>query len=154
MKHRRKLLIILSLCSAIIFLSALETLLFVKSEESFVIYQKWMPGANFKDFLNSAILRFVFSLMTPVALSLYSYFTFEKMGTPKLFRIVWGLMVFMALALKVLERNFYSLFFDFILILYMILFFVVINVHRIEESNFLRTSIRERKKIKKKGEKS
>lgn len=154
MKHRRKLLIILSLCSAIIFLSALETLLFVKSEESFVIYQKWMPGANFKDFLNSAILRFVFSLMTPVALSFYSYFTFEKMGTPKLFRIVWGLMVFMALALKALERNFYSLFFDFILILYMILFFVVINVHRIEESNFLRTSIRERKKIKKKGEKS
>ncbi len=127
----RQLTVLIAWCAGQVVLATLTTLLLARPEA----YRAWQevsaqggPG----DYSALILTRFVWEILVPVALALYSYFTIEKLGTPPLYRLIWGLVVFTSALWKLLTFETYSPFWYLSLILWLGLFLTVINIHRLE----------------------
>ncbi|NLW52549.1 MAG: hypothetical protein GXY87_04200 [Tissierellia bacterium] len=116
---------ILIIAALIIFVASLEAFMLAKSSELLDIYMKINPGDTQNDYVNVVLINFLLNIFEPILISIYVFFTYRKYGANKLFRFIFGGIVFIRLANIVLRFNYGSIFYYLLVILY-ILFFVVI----------------------------
>lgn len=117
-KNLKRLLIISLL---IIILSSLEALINAKSLEAFKIYQEVFPEHNIQDYLSFIVLNYIFNIFEPIVLSLFLYFTRNRLKPNKLYGIVFGGMIGIKLLNKFLTFNIGSIFYYILLALYILL---------------------------------
>lgn len=89
-KHKRQLTVLLSFCAALIVLATLEALILANPEA----YQFWLtlyPEGNTADYSSIVLSLFLVDIVIPVSLSLYTFISIKKLGTPPLYRLIWGL---------------------------------------------------------------
>ena len=130
-KHRRQLTVLLSSCAALIVAATLETLILANPEA----YQAWLtlyPEGNTADYSSIVLSLFLVNIVVPVSLSLYTFFSIKKLGTPPLYRLIWGAIVVLAGVRRLLMFQTQSILWYLTLALWAILFLVVINIHRLE----------------------
>ena len=129
--RRRQLTILIAWCAAHVVLAALTAVLLARPE-AYRTWQELSAQGSPADYSALLLTRFVWEIFVPVALALYSYFTLERLGTPPLYRLIWGLVVFTSALWKLLTFETYSPFWYLSLALWLGLLLTVINIHRLE----------------------
>lgn len=132
LRHKRQLTVLLSICAALVVIAALEAVL-IAGPEAYDIWRNLFPDATAGDYSAFVLTRFLFDLIVPVSLSLYTFFTIDKFGTPPVYRFVWGAVILVALMWKLLSFDTSSPFWYTTIALMAGLFFTAINIHRLEE---------------------
>ena len=131
-RHRRQLTVLIAFCAALIIIAALEAAL-LAGPEAFKIWQELFPETGAGDYSAFILTRFLLDVLVPVSLSLYTYFTIDKFGTPRTYRIVWGGVVLSSAMWKFLALETSSLIWYLVLALWAGLFLIVINIHRLKQ---------------------
>lgn len=125
----RPLTLLLSFCAALIILPALEALT-LASPEGFSAWQTLVQEANPADYSSFILTRFLLDILVPATLALYTFLTVRKLGTPPLYRLIWGGLIFITAMWKFLTFETSSPLWYLTLALWAGLFLVVINFHR------------------------
>ncbi len=132
--NTRQLTPLLSLCAGLIVVSALEAVILSNPEA----YQFWLslyPQGNAAEYSALILARFLIDIIVPLSLALYSFFLLDKFGTPPLYRLIWGAIVFLAAVNKFLLLQSGSILWYLALLLWLMLFLTVINIHRLKEQS-------------------
>ncbi len=130
-RHKRQLTVLLSFCAALIVVATLEALIMANPEA----YRFWLTlyrEGNTADYSSIVLSLFLLDIVIPVSLSLYTFISIKKLGTPPLYRLIWGAIVFLAGVRRLLMFQTQSILWYLALVLWAILFLVVINIHRLE----------------------
>lgn len=130
-KHRRQLTVLLALCAALIIVASLEALVLANPEA----YKLWLsinPEGSASEYSSLVLAVFIVDILVPVSLALYTFFSIKKLGTPPLYRLIWGAIVFLAGIRRLLMFQIESLLWYLALALWLLLFLIVINIHRLE----------------------
>ena len=139
-RHKRQLTVLIAWCAALVVIAAIEVALLI-GPEGFQVWKELFPQATPGDYSAFVLTRFLFDLMVPVSLSLYTYFTIEKIGTPPVYRLIWGAVILIAVMWKLLRFDTSSPFWYTTIALMVGLFFTVINLHRLERTHEERGSV-------------
>ncbi len=130
-KHRRQLTVLLTLCAALIIVSSLEALILANPEA----YQLWLsinPEATSAEYSSLVLAIFLVDILVPVSLALYTFLSIKRLGTPPLYRLIWGAIVFLAGIRRLLMFQTQSFLWYLALALWLLLFLMVVNIHRLE----------------------
>ncbi|NLD18217.1 MAG: hypothetical protein GX666_11655 [Tissierellia bacterium] len=111
----------------IILFASLEALVNAKSIEALNNYKVAFPDHSNQDYINFILLTYIFNIIEPIAISLYLFFTYNKIKPNKLYSIVFGGMILIKLINNVLTFNINSIFYYIILILYFLLLIFVVK---------------------------
>lgn len=130
-RHSRQLTVLISLCAGLVLLASLEAAL-LTGPDAFKLWQDLFPEAGSGDYSAFILTRFLLDILIPVSLSLYTYFTIRKMGTPPAYRLIWGAVILIAAMWKLLAFDTSSPAWYLTLLLWAGLFLVVINIHRLK----------------------
>lgn len=131
-RHSRQLTVLISLCSGLILLASLEATL-LAGPDAFGLWRELFPQAGSSDYSAFILTRFLFDILVPVALSLYTYLTIRRMGTPATYRLIWGAVILITAMWKFLTFETSSPVWYLTLLLWAALFLVVINIHRLRQ---------------------
>ena len=112
---------IILICSVIILLTSLETLIKAKDLN---LFEMWLSQreANinlinkttdelYSTYLTVCLSTFFVRVITPMAIAIHSYFTFKNLRVNKLFIAIWIIIIIGSFALTFLGEQFYSIFF-------------------------------------------
>ena len=132
-KVSKKLKIVLIISLLIILFASLEALMNGKSIEAYNSYMEVFSNHSFSDYLNFILLSYIFNIIEPIIISLYLYFTYNKIKPNSLYKIVFGGMILIKIVNKVLSFNIGSIFYYIILILYTLLLISIIRYSSSEE---------------------
>ncbi len=132
-KVSKKLKIVLIISLLIILFASLEALMNGKSIEAYNSYMEVFSNHSFSDYLNFILLSYIFNIIEPIIISLYLYFTYNKIKPNSLYKIVFGGMILIKIVNKVLSFNIGSIFYYIILILYILLLISIIRYSSSEE---------------------
>ena len=130
-KHRRQLTVLLALCAALIIVASLEALVLANPEA----YKLWLSinsEGSASEYSSLVLAVFIVDILVPVSLALYTFFSIKKLGTPPLYRLIWGAIVFLAGIRRLLMFQIESLLWYLALALWLLLFLIVVNIHRLE----------------------
>ena len=111
----------------IILFASLEALVNAKSIEALNNYKVAFQDHSNQDYINFILLTYIFNIIEPIAISLYLFFTYNKIKPNKLYSIVFGGMILIKLINNVLTFNINSIFYYIILILYFLLLIFVVK---------------------------
>lgn len=128
--YKRPLTVLLVWSAAQILLASLEALL-LAGPQGYELWKQLVPEATAAQYSAFILTRFLTDILVPLTLSLYTYFTIHKLGTPPLYRLVWGSIVFLGAMWKCLTLETSSPFWYLSLILWAGLFLTVINIQRL-----------------------
>lgn len=129
-RHSRQLTVLISFCAGLVLLASLEAVLLAEPD-AFQLWQELFPQAASGDYPAFILTRFLFDILVPVALSLYTYFTIRTLGTPVTYRLIWGAVILLTAMWKFLTFETSSPVWYLTLLLWAGLFLVVINIHRL-----------------------
>ena len=132
-KVSKKLKIVLIISLLIILFASLEALMNGKSIEAYNSYMEVFSNHSISDYLNFILLSYIFNIIEPIIISLYLYFTYNKIKPNSLYKIVFGGMILIKIVNKVLSFNIGSIFYYIILILYILLLISIIRYSSSEE---------------------
>lgn len=132
--HKRPLTILLAWSAGHIVLASLEAIL-LAGPDGLALWQDLFPGTGSSDYTAFVLTRFLADILVPLSLSLYTYLTIHKLGTPPLYRMVWGAIVFLGAMWKFLTFETSSPFWYLSLILWTGLFLTVINIQHLGRAN-------------------
>lgn len=146
---KRSFYIIIGLCAVIIIMVSLETILMVKGNE---IFELWKSNPKLVDkvvgssveemysiYLTMCLSMFFIKIITPIALTINTYFAFVKLRVNKLFVQIWIVLLIGLFAFTAIMENFYSIFFivstaSYLgLVIVMLYFWVSINKRKNEQ---------------------
>ncbi len=146
---KRSFYIIIGLCAVIIMMVSLETILMVKGNE---IFELWKSNPKLVDkvvgssveemysiYLTMCLSMFFIKIITPIALTINTYFAFVKLRVNKLFVQIWIVLLIGLFAFTAIMENFYSIFFivstaSYLgLVIVMLYFWVSINKRKNEQ---------------------
>ncbi|MDD2427130.1 MAG: hypothetical protein PHR78_03245 [Eubacteriales bacterium] len=130
-KHKRQLTVLLSLCAALIVVAAVEAVILANPEA----YQFWLtlyPEGGTAEYSSIVLSIFLVDIVVPAGLALYTFFSINKLGTPPMYRLIWGAIVFLAGIRRLLRFQTESILWYLALALWAVLFLVVINIHRMQ----------------------
>lgn len=146
---KRSFYIIIGLCAVIIIMVSLETILMVKGNE---IFELWKSNPKLVDkvvgssveemysiYLTMCLSMFFIKIITPIALTINTYFAFVKLRVNKLFVQIWIVLLIGLFAFTAIMENFYSIFFivstaSYLgLVIVMLYFLVSINKRKNEQ---------------------
>lgn len=130
---RKALILLLSLCGLIILLLSLETLFFTKDTIFFERFASELPQVDHSDYISAMLYTYLVSIFPVASVALYTFFLGPKLGTPPLYRMIWGLLIAGAGALRLPMTSLDNPLSILLLILYIALLLVVINIHRFEK---------------------
>lgn len=123
---------ILIVSALIILVSSLEALMLSKDKGLFEIFLKNNQSINnFSDYLNFVLINYIFSIMIPIILSIYTYFSLDKYGLNFdnreffYYRLFFAGMILIQIVNMILRFSLFSLFYYLNIILYIILLFFV-----------------------------
>lgn len=118
---KRNFYIIIGLCAVIIMMVSLETILMVKGNEIFELWKSnprlvdKVAGASVEEmysiYLTMCLSMFFIKIITPIALTINTYFAFVKLRVNKLFVQIWIVLLIGLFAFTAIMENFYSIFF-------------------------------------------
>ena len=112
--------LIVGLCAVIIMANSMES--FIKVKDT-VLFEEWLqnPSLNidrsqttnqmYSIYLTSCISVFLIRVITPIALSLNSYFSLIKTGVNKLFVSIWMVLIIGEALFTTLGETYFSIFF-------------------------------------------
>lgn len=123
----KNLKVILVICLLIITFASLEALINAKSLEAFNNYKSSFPDKSGQDFISFILLNYIFNVIEAILISLYLFFTYNKIKPNRLYGIVFGGMILIKLINKLLTFNIYSVFYYVLLVLHFALFIYVIK---------------------------
>lgn len=126
-KINKNLKIVLIISILIIVFASLEALMNAKSLEAFNFYKEMFPAQTAQDYLNFILLNYLYNIVEPIIISLYLFFTYNRIKPTRLYAIVFGGMILIKLVNKILTFNINSIFYYILLILYILLFISVIR---------------------------
>lgn len=129
-KVKRQLTVLLVWTSALMVLASLEAVI-LSGPKAFSAWQALYPHEGADLYTSLILTRFLTDILVPLTLSLYTYFTIQKLGTPPFYRLVWGTIVFLGLMWKALSLEWTSPFWYLSLLLWSGLLLTLINIHRL-----------------------
>lgn len=123
----KQLIVILILSGIIILSESLQVLMVVKDLNYFEIYNETL-GKNIKydEFVTIGLLGYLQSVLIPIILSVYTFFTYKKININWLYKAVWVLLLLSSLIMKIMEFFIGSIFFyisiisTFLLLIYIL----------------------------------
>ncbi|NLZ67170.1 MAG: hypothetical protein GX910_05960 [Clostridiaceae bacterium] len=133
-RHGRQLTVMVTLCAFIVVVSTLEVLMLANAE-GFRIWKMLNPEGTAAEYSAMLLVSYLVDILIPAGIAIYTYFSIARLGTPRTYRLVWGAIVFLATARKVLTMRTQSVFWYVSLLFWGILFLVVINIHRLEKNS-------------------
>lgn len=119
MMNKRIFYLIVGLCAVIIMSYSLEA--FAKAKD-IGLFESWLnkPNLNidrsqsidesYSLYLTTILSVFFIKIITPVALSLNTYFAFIKLKVNKLFILIWTILIIGLFALTLIGEAYFSLF--------------------------------------------
>lgn len=141
---KKNLYVITILCFLLVFFISIETTMRVKDIklfENFLEENKTLIGQEIsaEEMYNSYLLlnlsKFFFKIITPIFLSLHSYYTYKKLRMSPLFKLVWVVTLFGSFSYIVLELDFYSIFYYIDIIIYILLFISILTLRETSNQN-------------------
>jgi hypothetical protein len=128
---------ILILCAVLIFAASVETMMRVKDSGLFDVWRSTLQGNDhleltqnelFSVYVSIHLSLYLMKIIVPLALGVYTYFAYVKLGINKLFVFVWTVLVLGSAALTAVEVNLGSFFYYFNLIAYAILALTLLSL--------------------------
>jgi hypothetical protein len=133
----KKMYWILILCAVLIFAASVETMMRVKDSGLFDVWRSTLQGNDhlelaqnelFSVYVSIHLSLYLMKIIVPLALGVYTYFAYVKLGINKLFVFVWTVLVLGSAALTAVEVNLGSFFYYFNLIAYAILALTLLSL--------------------------
>ena len=112
--------LIVGLCAVIIMMNSIES--FIKAKDT-GLFEAWLQNPNlnidrsqttnemYSIYLTSCLSVFLIRIITPIALSLNSYFSLVKTGVNKLFVAIWMVLTIGLFFFTTLGETYFSIFF-------------------------------------------
>ncbi len=126
--NRIMLKLMIVIASLIIFISSLEVLMLSKSVEAFHVFTKMTGSSDFSVFINYTLQNYFMTIIEPVVITLYTYFTFNRIRINKYYHIFFGSIVLIRIILLVIMFNYHSIIYYIIITLYVVYFVNVITI--------------------------
>jgi hypothetical protein len=130
-KRKKRLMKILIISAAIIFFSSLESLTLAKDRSLFEVFLKKGQIGDFNQYLNLVIVNYLFSIIIPIVISIFTLFNIEKYGlnfeTRSFFyyRLFFGGMILIQIINIILQFSLSSIFYYIKILLYIFLLLAV-----------------------------
>lgn len=129
-KNQAFLMRILIISALIILLSSLEAMIFAKDVNNFNAFSKANGGISYDGYLNFILFNLFLTTINPVIISLYTFFTIDKIKINNIYKIFFGFSTFLSLMNVILQLRLRSVFYYLVIILHLILFYFIIREER------------------------
>ncbi len=123
-KYIYRLLIISFL---IILVNSLESLMYAKSNELLNSYLKLNPNSTANDYLNIVLTNYFASIIETVIITIFTVFTYKKFRITKLYKFIFGAIIFLRIFNTILKFNYSSVFYYLSIILYILLLVLIVT---------------------------
>ncbi len=131
-KKREKFLLKILIVSALIILaSSIEALMMAKDIEVYREILKNNPGLGFDEYINSVVFNLFIRVLSPVVISLYTFFTVKKYGVNFSYKLFFGGMTLIEIVQLILQFRIGSIFYYIVIILNFILLFIIGREERV-----------------------
>lgn len=127
-KNNKRLIVMVVIAGLIIFISSLESLMVAKSTEAFEAFKKLTGSSDFSVFINYTLQNYFMNIIEPIIITLYTYFTFNRIRINKYYHLFFGMIVFIRIILLVVMFNYQSIVYYIIIALYAMYFVSVITM--------------------------
>lgn len=129
MKNNKHLTIMIVIAGLIIFVASLESLMITKSSEAFKAFQALTENVDFSVFISYTMQNYFMNIIEPIIITLYTYFTFDKITINRYYHLFFGMIVLVRIILLVVLFNYQSLLYYIIVALYVLYFIKVITIN-------------------------
>lgn len=119
---------ILIISAIIIFFASLEALDMAKSPALFSKYITIYPNSSFNEFINYVLINYFTTILEPVIIALFSFFTYKKFSINWVYKLFFGGMVLIRAILLFLKLNTGSPYYYIIIVLYLIYFVIIVTI--------------------------
>ncbi len=127
-KTNKSLKIMVVIAGLIIFLASLEALMVSKSIEAFDAFKSLTGNSDFSIFINYTLQNYFMTIIEPIIITLYTYFTFNKIKINKYYHLFFGMIVLIRIILLVVMFNYQSIMYYMIIVLYVLYFINVVTI--------------------------
>lgn len=125
-KKREKFLIKILIISALIILFlSIEAMMMAKDYEIYRRALEKNPGLSFNDYINSVIFSLFIRALSPVVISLYTFFTVKKYGINFSYKVFFGGMTLIEIINLILQFRTGAIFYYLVIVLNVILLFII-----------------------------
>lgn len=137
---KKNLYIISILCFLLVLFISLETTIRVKDIQLFedflaqnkdLIDQGMTVDEMYRNYLMLNLSKFFFKIVTPIFLSIHTYYTYKSLRISSLFIFMWIITLLGALSYIALEGEFYSVFYYIDIFIYMFLIISVLSLNKV-----------------------
>ena len=133
MKINKNLKVVLIVSFLIVLFASLEALMNAKSIEAFDSFKVAFPTLTAQDYINFILLNYIFNILEPIIISMFLFFTYNKIKPNKLYAIVFGGMILIKFVNKIFTFNITSIFYYILLVLYILLFISTVRYITVSE---------------------
>jgi len=129
-ENQEFLMKILIVSALIILFSSLEAMFFAKDINFFNNFKYANGISSYDQYLNYILFNLFLSTINPIIISIYTFFTINKIGVNNIYRMFFGFSTFLSLINVVLQFRIKSIFYYLVIILHIILFYFIITKER------------------------
>ncbi len=129
MKKNKRLTIMVVIAGLIIFVASLEALLFAKNSEAFSAFKAMTGSVDFSTFISYTMQNYFMNIIEPIIITLYTYFTFNKITINRFYHLFFGMIVLVRIILLVVLFNYQSMMYYIMIALYVFYFISVITIN-------------------------
>lgn len=108
--RNRSLYVVLGVTALLVLADSLDALMHGKDAAIFEQFASTNPGISPADYTALVSITLIFSLLIPVSYAVYQFFSRRFGGQASLTRVIWGILLIGALALRLLRLNLSSVF--------------------------------------------
>lgn len=130
-KENQKFLMKILIASALIILfSSLEAMFFAKDINSFNNFREINGAISYDQYLNYILFNLFLSTINPIIISLYTFFTINKIEINNIYKMFFGFSTFLSLINVIMQLRVRSIFYYLVIIMHIILFYFIITKER------------------------
>ncbi len=133
MDRNKRLKIMIIVGGLIVFISSLESLMVAKSKDAFEAFKILTGNSDFSFFISYTLQNYFMNIIEPIIITLYTYFTFNKIRINRYYHLFFGMIVLVRIVLLVVMFNYQSIFYYIIIALYAMFFASVITMDNRKE---------------------
>ena len=131
-KKREKFLIRVLITSAILILAlSMEASMMAKDVDVYRSFLLKNPGLSFDEYINSVMFNLFIRVLSPLVISLYTFFTVKKFGVNFFYKVFFSGMTVIEIINLILQFKIGSIFYYVAIILNFILLFIIAREERV-----------------------
>lgn len=111
----------------IILFASLESFIMAKSKELYEAYIQLNKDKTFDDYLSLIMINYFATIIEPVIISLFTFFTYKKYGISSLYKIIFSILMALRIFNFTLKFQTQSIFYYAIITLYIIFLILIIT---------------------------